>query len=207
MSYFRRETDGWGIGFERTRTRACDCAHGRDYDRYHSREHGRYAPPCTTLVHGGGRPAWFPQDGCGRHWAEYDRVEDIYYEPNHETAPVNRSGWLRSGAVIPAPKPAPDSSRFEITIRDRTDNRLPAWPEATAWKASLPKDIPIPTIIKHITTNPGKFMVTVVWRNEVEEELHAAIKVTDIEKDAVELRVRDRVSDGPRLPVRRINAT
>lgn len=47
-------------------------------------------------------------------------------------------------------------------------------------------------------------MVTVVWRNEIEEELHDAIKVTDIEKDALEFRVRDRVSDGPKLPVRRI---
>ncbi|KAG6037171.1 hypothetical protein E4U41_005305 [Claviceps citrina] len=230
MAHFRSETDGWNFGFGRTRTRGrfhdAAAANSRDQDNWVAR------PPPFMLA--GMRPPFGPGDYWGRYYWDYDHWEDFERgEPrpggsnsggnsgsnsnsnsggggdnnnNNNNNNNTETAVVRSSAVIPAPKAAPDASRFDITVRDTTDNRLPAWPDNTCWKASIAKNLTIPVVIKHITSNPGKYMVTVVWSNNVEEELHDRIKLVDVERDALELRVRERQPGPPSMPRRAINA-
>ncbi|KAG6005002.1 hypothetical protein E4U21_000575 [Claviceps maximensis] len=221
MAHYSSETDGWNFGFGRTRTRGRsgdDAVDGRDDDRWLYRS--------APFMVGGIRPP-LPGDFLNPYYPPFGPWEDYYYSEHREGRGRSRrrrkdgeaSGGgagekavalpqaaTQSHAIIPAPKGAPDASRFEIIVRDTTDNRLPAWPENTTWKASIQKNLPIPTIIKHITANPGKYMVTVVWNNLVEEELHEAIKLVDLERDARELRVRLREAGPPSVPMRLMNA-
>ncbi|KAG5924032.1 hypothetical protein E4U42_004764 [Claviceps africana] len=218
MAHYTSETDAWNFGFGRTRTR------GRSRDDADNRDDEHWLSRSPPLVFGGIRPPFLPGDFLAPYYGHYGPWEDIYWSESREgrgrgrrkrrddsggageTAVAPPPSSSPSKAVIPAPKAAPDASRFEIIVRDTTDNRLPAWPENTTWKAGIAKNTTIPTIIKHITANPAKYMVTVVWSNLVEEELHDAIKVVDLERDARELRVRLRESGPPSLPMRLINA-
>ncbi|KAG5939458.1 hypothetical protein E4U53_007803 [Claviceps sorghi] len=231
MAHYTSETDAWNFGFGRTRTRgrSHDDADNRDDDHWRGRSpplvFGGIRPPflpgdflAPYYAHygpwedvcwserreGRGRGRRRGRDGSGGAGGAGGAGEAR--DGAGETAVARPQSATRSQAVIPAPKAAPDASRFEIIVRDTTDNRLPAWPENTTWKASIAKNITIPTVIKHITANPGKYMVTVVWSNLIEEELHDAIKLVDLERDARELRVRLREAGPPSLPMRLINA-
>ncbi|KAG6241558.1 hypothetical protein E4U24_006086 [Claviceps purpurea] len=216
MAHYLSETDGWNIGWGRTRTR------GRlHYDNDdHIPDYEQWAHPPAPFMPGGLRPPFTP--AALFPWC-YDMWEDTHHRCRHESRGRRRSGGggggggggdaanravvshSRSRGVMPAPRAAPDASRFEIVVRDTTDNRLPAWPDNATWKASIAKNSSIANVIKHITANPGKYMVTVVWNTQFEEELHDGYRVIDLERDALELRVREREAGPPGLPVRRIN--
>ncbi|KAG6054367.1 hypothetical protein E4U17_003853 [Claviceps sp. LM77 group G4] len=216
MAHYSSESDGWNIGWGRTRTR------GRVHDDDdHIRDYEQWAHRSAPFMSGGLRPPPFPPAGFFP-WC-YDMWEDTHHRSRHELRGRRRSGGggggsgggaanqavvshPRSGGVMPAPRAAPDASRFEIVVRDTTDNRLPAWPDNTSWKASIAKKSSIANVIKHITANPGKYMVTVVWNTYIEEELHDGFKVIDLERDALELRVRERGAGPSSLPVRCINS-
>ncbi|KAG6115727.1 hypothetical protein E4U14_000693 [Claviceps sp. LM454 group G7] len=205
--YYTSESDGWNIGWGRTRTR------GRLPD---GDDHIRNYPP---FMPGGLRPPFCPADFPP--WC-YGMWEDTHHRNRHEPRRRRRSGGDgdgRDGAggggaanravvargVTPAPRAARDASRFEIVVRDTTDNRLPAWPENSSWRASIAKNSSIANVIRHITANPGKYMVTVMWNTGVEEELHDGFRVIDLERDALELRVHEREAGPACLPVRCIN--
>ncbi|KAG5995163.1 hypothetical protein E4U54_002916 [Claviceps lovelessii] len=220
MAHFTSETDAWNFGFGRTRTR------GRSQDDADSPDDEHWVRR-SPFMYGGIRPPLLPGDFLSPYYPPYGPWEDFYYSERREgrgrgrrrqrdgsnaaaagetAVAVAQSSSPSSHAVIPAPKAAPAADRFDIIVRDTTDNRLPAWPENTTWKASIHKNLAIPTVIKHITTNPAKYMVTVVWNNLIEEELHEGIKLVDLERDARELRVRLRESGPPGVPMRLINA-
>ncbi|KAG5973962.1 hypothetical protein E4U55_000166 [Claviceps digitariae] len=218
MAHYTSETNAWNFGFGRTRTR------GRSQDDADNRDDDHWLHRSNPFMFGGIRPPLLPGDFLSPYYPCYGPWEEFYYSERREGRGRGRRRGRDGGsdadevvialppssskahAVIPAPKGAPDANRFEIIVRDTTDNRLPAWPENTTWKASIHKDTAIATVIKHITANPAKYMVTVVWSNLVEEELHEAIKLVDLQRDARELRVRLRESGPPSLPTRLINA-
>ncbi|KAG5997875.1 hypothetical protein E4U52_002546 [Claviceps spartinae] len=213
MVYYSSESDGWNIGWGRTRTRG-RILHDDDDD--HIRDCGQCARRPGPFMSGALRPPFPPTDffPCC-----YDMWEDTHHRSRREWRGRRRSGGgggggadnqavvsrSRSGGVIPAPRAAPDASRFEIVVRDTTDNRLPAWPDNSSWKASIAKNSSIANVIKHITANPGKYMVTVMWNTGIEEELHDGFRVIDLERDALELRVHEREAGPACLPVRCIN--